>query len=131
MKQYFNLVLLLAFLLILSNSCDDTLITDIPIPDENVSYSQHIQPLFTTHCNNSTCHNSEDRASGISLVSYGELFSVPFLIIPRAPEESQLFLAVDGRSVNIMPPPYGNSIPLNENQIAGIKTWISEGAEAN
>ena len=55
----------------------------------------------------------------------------PFLIIPNAPEESLLYLSVDGRSVNIMPPPYGNTFPLSENQVNGIKTWIEEGAEAN
>jgi Planctomycete cytochrome C len=131
MNQYFNLLILLVFVLALSYACDDTLISDIPIPDKNVSYSQHIQPIFNAHCNNSTCHNSEDRAGGISLISYGELFAVPFLVIRGAPEESQLYLAVDGRSVIIMPPPYGNSLPLSDNQITGIRTWIEEGAEAN
>ncbi len=111
--------------------CDDTLITDIPIPDENVSYSQHIQPLFNTHCNNTTCHNSEDRAGGLSLEFYGEFRNSPFLIISGAPEESLLYLTVSGQYVTIMPPQYGSSIPLNDNQIAGIKTWIEEGAEAN
>ena len=90
MKQYYNLILLLVFALILTYACDDTLISDIDIPEVGVSYSEHIQPIFNTHCNNSGCHNSEDNAAGIRLTSYGELFASPFLIIPRAPDESQL-----------------------------------------
>lgn len=131
MKHLLNLFLLFTFILALATSCDDTGITEIIIPEENVDYSAHIQPLFNEHCNNSGCHNSEDNAGGIRLTSYGELFAVPFLVIPGSPDESQLFLAVDGRSVNIMPPPYGNSIPLSDNNIAGIKTWILEGAKAD
>ena len=131
MKHILNLLLIIIFILAISTSCDDTGITEVIIPDENIDYAIHIQPLFNTHCNNSGCHNSEDNAGGIRLTSYGELFAVPFLIIPGAPEESQLYLAVDGRSVNFMPPAYGNSIPLSENNIAGIKTWILEGAKAD
>lgn len=131
MRHFISLILFIAFTTVIFSSCDDTGITDIIIPDENVDYSLHIQPLFNEHCNNSGCHNSEDNAGGIRLTSYGELFAVPFLIIPGSPDESQLFLAVDGQSVNFMPPPYGNSVPLSENNIQGIRTWILEGAEAD
>ena len=117
--------------MIISVSCDDTGPTEIPLPEENVSYSQHIQPLFNTYCNSSGCHNSEDGAGGIRLTSYGDIFATPFLVIPRAPEESTLYLSVSGQTINIMPPPYGNTFPLNDNQINGIKVWIEEGAEAN
>ncbi len=131
MKQLLNILFIAIFMMIISFACDDTGINEIPLPEENVSYSQHIQPIFNNHCNSSGCHNSEDAAGGIKLTSYGELFEVPFLIIPRAPDESQLYLSVNGQTVNIMPPPYGNTFPLNDNQINGIRVWIAEGAEAN
>lgn len=131
MSRIINAILLFMFSAMLFWTCDDTLISDIPIPDKNVSYSEHIQPIFNNYCNNTTCHNSEDRADGISLTSYGELFASPFLIIPGSPDESLLYLSVSGKSVNIMPPPFGSTIPLNENQINGIRVWILEGAEAN
>ena len=101
------------------------------IPEFNVSYSKHIQPILNNHCNNTTCHNSADRAGGLSFEIYGEFRSYPFLIIAGAPDESSLYQVVSGQSVLVMPPYGGPSIPLSENQIKGIRTWIEEGAEAN
>ena len=131
MKNLINLIILIAFLIIITFACDDTGINEIPLPDENVSYSEHIQPIFNNHCNNTGCHNSADAAGDIRLTSYGELFASPFMVIPFAPDESTLYLSVSGQTVNIMPPPYGNTFPLNDNQINGIRVWILEGAEAN
>ena len=105
--------------------------TEIPIPEKDVSYAKHIQPIFNNHCNSSGCHNSEDKAGGFSLEIYGDFRSYPFLIIAGSPNESHLYLAVSGQSISLMPPPYGNAFPLSDNQINGIKTWIEEGAEAN
>jgi hypothetical protein len=130
-NNFINISILLLFLSLVSLSCDDTILTDVDIPDSNVSYPEHIQPIFNNHCNNSTCHNNEDRAAGVSLTSYAELFSSPFLVIPYSPDESKLFQVIEGKSVTIMPPPYGNSYPLSDNQIEGIKTWIEEGAESD
>lgn len=131
MKQISNIILIISFSCILILACDDTKITDPIIPNENVSYSQDIQPIFNNHCNNSGCHNSQDNAGEISLTSWGELRGDPFLVIPGYPDESLLYLSVSGGSVNIMPPPFGTSRPLSNNQINGIRTWILEGAEAN
>jgi hypothetical protein len=131
MKYITNFGLITIFILAIFTSCDDTGITDIVFPDKNVSYKYEVQPLFNKYCNNSGCHNSQDNAGEISLETYGDLFATPFLIIKYSPEESHLYLAISGKLVNIMPPPYGNSFPLNDNQINGIKTWITEGAEAD
>jgi len=131
MKRFINITFIIIFLAIIILSCDDTGITDIPIPDENVSYQEHIQPMFNVHCNTTDCHNSADRAAGLSLQSYGEFRSEPFLIIAGAPEESILYLVVSGKYVTLMPPPFGNTLPLSDNQINGIRTWIEEGAEAD
>lgn len=130
MKNLISFALIILFLGIVNISCDDTIVGDENIPLENVSYAKHIQPIFNNHCNNSSCHNSEDRAGGISLQSYGEIFASPFLVIPYEPEESQIYQSVSGMSVNIMPPAYSTSLPLSDNQIRGIKTWIEEGAKA-
>ena len=130
-QNIINSLLIIIFLIIISSACDDTGPTEIPLPDKNVSFSQHIQPLFNNYCNNTGCHNAQDGAGEIRLTSYGDLFATPFLVIPRAPEESTLYLSVSGQTVNIMPPPYGNTFPLNDNQINGIRVWIEEGAEAN
>ena len=131
MRQFFNVILFLVFTSLIFIACDDTKITDPPIPTEDVSYAQHIQPIFNNHCSNSGCHNSQDNAGGIDLTSWGSLKASPFLVIPFYPDESLLYLSVSGGSVNIMPPPNGSSPPLSENQINGIRTWILEGAESN
>ena len=131
MKRILNLLFFLGFGSILFYSCDDTKITDPPIPTEDVSYAQHIQPIFNNHCSNSGCHNSKDNAGGLDLTSWGSLRGSPFIVIPFYPDESLLYLSVSGGSVNIMPPPNGSSPPLSDNQINGIKTWILEGAESN
>lgn len=131
MHKLINISILFFFLAVIVISCDDTVVSDVDIPSENVSYSEHIQPIFNNYCMSSGCHNTEDNAGGIRLTSYGELFAVPFLVIPGAAEESTLYLSVNGQTANIMPPPYGSSIPLTDNQIDGIRVWIEEGAEAN
>jgi hypothetical protein len=131
MKHIFNIFLLITFISVIITSCDDTIVGNQIIPEFDVSYSKHIQPLFNNHCNNTTCHNSEDRAGGLSFEIYGEFRSYPFLIIAGAPDESTLYQVVSGQSVLVMPPYGGPSIPLTENQINGIRTWIEEGAEAN
>lgn len=131
MKQSLNVLLIAIFILVILSSCDDTIGPDTIIPDFDVSYSEHIQPIFNNHCNNTTCHNSADLAGGLSFENYGDFRNYPFLIIAGAPNESLLYQVVSGQSVKVMPPYDGPSIPLTENQINGIKTWIEEGAEAN
>ena len=46
MRQFFNVILFLVFTSLIFIACDDTKITDPPIPTENVSYAQHIQPII-------------------------------------------------------------------------------------
>ncbi len=131
MKQIFNIILVFGFASLIFYACDDTKITDPPIPTEDVSYAEHIQPIFNNYCNNTGCHNSQDNAGGLDLTSWGSLRASPFIVIPNYPDESLLYLSVSGGLVNIMPPPDGSSPPLSENQINGIKIWILEGAESN
>ncbi len=130
-KNKINIILFTLFIITIVFACDGTGPIEAIIPEKNVSYSIDIQPLLNTRCNNTGCHNSEDRAGSISLTSYGDLFATPFLVIPESPDESYLYLAVAGKLMNVMPPPYGSVKPLNDNQINGIKTWILEGAKAN
>ena len=131
MKHIFSLILVFTFSLVIFSSCDDTIVGNEIIPEFDVSYSEHIQPLFNNHCNNTTCHNSADLAGNLSFENYGEFRNYPFLIIAGAPNESLLYQVVSGQSVQVMPPYGGPSIPLSDNQINGIRTWIEEGAEAN
>ncbi len=131
-KTYINLILLLTFILIVFSSCDDTILTDVEIPESNVSYSRHIQPIFNVYCNSSICHSREGNAGDIILESWTELKAAfPPIVVDFNPEESKLYLSIIGQSPYPMPKEGSGTLPLTEKQINGIKTWIEEGAEAN
>lgn len=117
--------------IIFIQSCDDTItnqdIDEIQIPAEDVSYQEHIQPLFNLKCAHSGCHNSEDRAANLDLTSYGTTVNNISIVSPGNPEGSRLVWAIRGETPNVMPPL--NYPPLTQNQIEGIITWIEEGAK--
>lgn len=101
----------------------------IKIPASNVSYSQHIQPLFNLNCNTSGCHDDASRAGNISLTTCANTTADPSIVFPGEPDNSRLVWAVEGIGNFPMPPP--GYPQLTSNQISGIRTWISEGAECN
>jgi len=109
-----------AFILCLG-SCKDQ-ITDpntnpIVFPSSNISYSQHVDPLFQQRCALSGCHAGSSAQAGLDLLtpSYSNLMN-------HQPQR------IDGRLAPQMP---YMAQPLNANQIAGIKKWIDEGAKNN
>lgn len=108
-------------------SCKDELPTQgsVIFPTSGVSFSQHVQPLFTQKC--SGCHGTSD-ALDLTPPMYANLMSYqPQLVISGQGENSLLVQILDGRAVPQMPP----GERLNDNQINGIKTWINEGALNN
>jgi hypothetical protein len=134
MKNFFLALIFYSSLLVFFYSCDDTTkATDEPvvIPDKNVSYSQHIQPLFDNHCNFNGCHDDGDRAGGLSLTSYANTMSDINIVFKGRPENSLLYQVVVPGAANFMPPTTTSYALLNKNQISGIYTWIEEGANPN
>lgn len=119
--------------LIIFNNCDDTInqedLDSITIPSSNVSFNQYIQPIFDARCNNAGCHNSIDRAGGLSLVNHAEATSDFLVVAPGLPDNSKLIWSIEAKSAFPMPP-IGYR-PLTKNQIAGIRTWVKEGAKNN
>jgi hypothetical protein len=134
MKYSINQIGLISFFFaILFISCDDTnTVEDIDkrvIPSSNVSYSEHLQIVFDYKCNNSYCHNSVDRAGGLSLANHASTTASYLVVAPGYPDNSSLVWAIKGISANPMPP-VGYPV-LTKNQIDGIVTWIKEGAKNN
>lgn len=113
--------------------CDDTInqedLDSKIIPSSNVSFSQHIQPVFNARCSNAGCHNSIDRRAGLSLATWADATGNSQIIFPGLPDNSKLVWSIEGRSAFPMPPV--GYRPLTKNQIDGIKTWIKEGAKNN
>ncbi len=132
MKQI-RIILFFLTIVTLFLACDDTLtnqdIDNKIIPPSNVSFSEYIQPVFQIKCNNTNCHNSQDRAGGLSLDNHAEATSNFLVVMPGTPDNSKLIWSIEGRSTNAMPPV--GWPPLTKNQITGIRTWIKEGAKNN
>ncbi len=129
----FNIIILFSFLLFLVLvACDDT-VTDVDkeivFPSKNVSFQEHVYPVFQNRCAISDCHNNSYRAGSYSLETYDEA-TRPGIIDPYSPETSVLLWRIKGIGLPIMPPPDA-AYPLKKNHIDGIEQWIKEGAQNN
>lgn len=116
-------------------------------PDTNISFTQHIEPLFQVRCGlESGCHSPTDISNPLPyndlinrvglithrLSSTGD-FLVDLSIHQNSPHLAPLYLILrEGYPEKItdqMPPPLLNRRSLTDNQIEGIKQWIKEGAK--
>lgn len=100
---------------------------DIVFPESNVSYSQHVQPLFDLSCATSGCHDGFTQAGGLRLETYADLFQKPGMVRPNDSTRSTLRLAL--RGVTVLHPRIEPL--LSENQVRGVAIWIQEGASNN
>jgi hypothetical protein len=129
-------VLTLAALAAAAWACKDTVTpgdgdspSNIVFPTRDVSYTYHVQPLFNQACALGTCHDDGTHQSVLKLTSYGfTVLTIPGNVTAGKPDESMLVFRIEGRVGQRMPP---GSLPLNQNQINGIRTWIAEGAKNN
>jgi hypothetical protein len=126
-------LIVLAFF-VLPIGCKDTIespdLDKIVFPSSNISYGNHVEPLFLNGCAFSGCHDSETKADGLSLETYQEALSTkPGTIIGRDTINSRLIWRIEGKfGLARMPL---DRPALNSNQIAGLKKWILEGAQNN
>ncbi|MFH2031181.1 MAG: c-type cytochrome domain-containing protein [Bacteroidota bacterium] len=136
MKRLFISLLLFSVFLatVLLISCDDSItnnnIDKVKIPSQNVSYKEYIQPVFNYKCATAECHDDATRAGDYSMTTWTNVRKTN-VVIPYSVETSILAWRIEGLGLGIMPPFDLRSVPLTENQIEGIKTWIKEGAENN
>lgn len=128
MKKLIFIVFILSLLII---SCDDQINvpSDEDIPETNISYNLHIQPIFNLRCATVGCHDDETRSAGLSLTSYQKATASYIYINPGNPDASLLVLSIEGKSTYPMPPP--GRPPLTQKQIKAIRTWVLEGAKNN
>ena len=126
-------ILASAFVLSCILGCCQNTITDasqIVFPASGVSYERHVQPFFNLTCAYSGCHNSAQQAGSVNLSSYFDtVVSRPGLVVAGKPEQSLLAQIID---INVAGrPPHRQSFQavITANHIAGIKTWIREGAK--
>jgi hypothetical protein len=108
-----------------------TEVSDIVFPASNVSYHDQVDPLFQQRCALSGCHAGSNPQAGLDLTapSYDALRNhFPTLVIAGEDSLSILVERIEGTLPPRMPL---NRTPLTDNQIAGIRTWIREGALNN
>jgi mono/diheme cytochrome c family protein len=104
------------------------------VPQESVSFSSQVQPIFTSSC--IACHSPGGVMSHLDLragFSYGNLVnelavhSSGVLVVPGDSAHSVLYLRITGMGLTRMP--LGGSLTAQE--ISLIQTWIDEGANDN
>jgi len=105
----------------------------IVLPDSNLTFQNHIRPLFDLKCGSQGgCHGFDTPAKGLNLLEKNILVTYlvdgfgPLVFAGRG-EDSFLYLILSPQNLSgwiAMPPdgPY-----LNENQKNGVKIWIDEG----
>ena len=107
-------------------------------PNESVSFSSDIQPVFDISCATSGCHRA-GHSTNLNLTegnSYTDLINVrsmnytPLkLVDPGKSEDSVLYLKIVGSSETGSKMPPGGT--LSDASIENIRAWIIEGAENN
>ena len=131
MKNLFRILILISIGLFL-NSCYYDSFPEVeepditpPNPDEPVSYSEQIQPIWDSKC--VFCHNGNEPPDLRPEVSYDVLTTEGWVVKGDA-DSSILYkslLGVDG--VPLMPP--GQKLP--DEQIGWVEEWINDGAPDN
>ncbi|MHC1706413.1 MAG: hypothetical protein AB9842_02700 [Bacteroidales bacterium] len=120
--RYLSLVILSACLLVLS-SCEYDIVKpdtgDIPA---NVSFTDHIIPVFNSSCNMSGCHAAGNVPPDLSPANaYDALISGGF-INKSKPESSILYISMSSGSMKPFSKP---------GETALILAWIQQGAKNN
>ena len=139
MSGNYFLYLTFIFYCFFSGCKSDTVVA----PDETVSFSKDILPIFANNCNFPGCHNPTDKPSGIDLTNWENVVirgsDYGAEIIPYNSRWSHLMMHINRVDTAISPfleplmpkanIPYTNGQPLARNQIEKIKRWIDEGAK--
>lgn len=111
-----------------------------PPPEEGLTLSGDVQPIFTANCAFSGCHGGANPVLGQNLSAgqaYGSIVNVtaqesPGLkrVLPGFPDSSYLVHKIQGTQSTGVRMPLGGP-PLTDPQIATIRGWITAGAPNN
>ena len=101
-------------------------------PDSNLSFIEHIQPIFQRDCATSGCHTTTSPQNGLDLETLTPTFlsSNGPVVIAFDADQSRLFRVLLTEYMGISRMPKGRG-PLSTAKISAIRTWINEGAIIN
>ena len=134
-KKYISLGIPLLFVLaLLLPNCGKETTEPEPVvyPDSNLSFNEHIHPIFLSNCATSGCHESVSPAKGLDLETLTPSFisvNGP-MIIPFNASQSRLYRLLLSSDAGTPRMPL-NRAPLLTSQIEAIRIWINEGAIIN
>lgn len=126
------LLMCAAVMLFIAAGCKDDVTepSRIIFPSSGVSFAAHVHPLFQETCAFVGCHDDATKPHGLSLTTYDNLmYGQTFVVVRGDPENSRLVWSIEGRNGYTRMPMYGPL--LTDNQIRGIRIWITEGAQNN
>lgn len=106
---------------------DSTLILVEVCDPDTVYFEQEIQPILSSTCAFSGCHNESSARDGIVLTTYGNLMTSG-IVKAGDPTGSELFEVITETDPAEIMPPAPNSA-LSTEQITMIETWIRQGAQ--
>ncbi len=105
----------------------------------NPSFANDIQPIFSSGCALSSCHNSASAQAGLILAqgqAYANLVNVNstqvparMRVLPSDADNSYIVIKLEGRQTIGARMPLSGSI--TNTQLQNIKNWINNGAQNN
>jgi hypothetical protein len=101
---------------------------------DSIDYNLHIRPILSDRC--FKCHgpDANQRKAKLRLdTPEGALAALKdnpnaYVIVPGNPSHSELYRRISSSDTSEQMPPPKSKLSLNENEIALIKKWISQGA---
>ncbi len=136
-KKIFSFSCLIIFIIYwgCADSGTDPQDEKIVLPDSNITYTDHIYPLFLLKCGSRDgCHSNINPERDLILTEYSIvknhalLYDGTKLVLEGNGENSPLYLVLlPGNNLGISRMPK-NGPYLNANQYNGVKIWIDEGA---
>ena len=124
MKAIVSFAVVLMFLFLVS--CTKDYLVPPDTPAQGVSFSNDVIPIFNDNC--ISCHNGGISPNLTADKAYGELTSIPDLVKPGDPDNSELYHRMMGMGMGSMMPPSG-MMPKSKTDV--IYQWIKEGALNN
>src|SRR5262245_13062280 len=98
---------------------------------DRVDYLREVKPILAQKC--LACHGALKQESGLRLDTAATIRiggdSGPAIVAGK-PIESLLIKRVSSKDADSRMPPEGEGEPLDSSQLAMLKTWIEQGAEA-
>ncbi|MCF8304776.1 MAG: hypothetical protein K9I94_15980 [Bacteroidales bacterium] len=98
-----------------------------PCDPDTVYFKNDIDPIFTSTCATSGCHDAETAQNGVNLTSYSNIIETGD-VEAFSPEDSKIYEMITEEEASERMPPGGQ---LPQEQIDAIYTWIAQGAKNN